>query len=206
MANMITVSRLPLLFLVVILLYVPSPVVQLVTVPLVILLILLDTIDGAVARARGEESLLGSVLDIMVDRSVELVMWIVFAHLRLVPVAIPIIFVVRGVVVDSLRAIGVGEGKTPFGSMTSSAGRWLTGSPWMRSSYGIVKLLSFAGLALSQSLISYAEVGRVSLSTAQTVHTVFLIMSWVATAFCIVRGVPVIVESLARLRGAPSAS
>jgi CDP-diacylglycerol---glycerol-3-phosphate 3-phosphatidyltransferase len=206
MANIITVSRFPLLFLIVILLYVPSPAVQFATAPLLIVLILMDTVDGMVARARGEESLLGSVLDIMVDRSVELVMWVVYAHLGLVPVAIPIVFVVRGVVVDSLRAIEVGEGKTPFGSMTSRLGRWLVASPFMRSSYGAVKLISFAGLALTRSLISYAEVGRVAPEAASASHTVFLLLSWVATFYCIVRGLPVVIESLARLGAEPQAS
>jgi CDP-diacylglycerol--glycerol-3-phosphate 3-phosphatidyltransferase len=205
MANAITVSRFPLLFVVVGLLYASSAAAQAVAVPLVILLILLDTIDGVVARARGETSLLGSVLDIMVDRSVELVLWVVYAHLRLVPVVIPIVFIVRGVVVDSLRAVEVSGGKTPFGSMTSRLGRWLVAGPVMRSSYGAVKLISFAGLALTQTLISYAALGRVSQASAGATHIVFLVLSWVATLFCIVRGVPVIVESVGRLKATAQA-
>jgi CDP-diacylglycerol--glycerol-3-phosphate 3-phosphatidyltransferase len=199
MANIITVARFPLLFLIAILLTLPSAGARAACVPLVLVLILMDSIDGLVARSRKEESLLGSVLDIMADRSVELVLWVVYAHLRLVPLAIPIIFIVRGTVVDSLRAIGVGAGKTPFGSTTSRLGRFLVGSPWMRSSYGIAKALAFTLLALTATLQLYAASGAVLAQTAQTTHTVALVLSWIATAFCIVRGLPVIIESFARL-------
>ena len=199
MANIITVSRFPLLFLIVILLTSPSAWARLATVPLVVLLIVMDTIDGLVARSRHEESLLGSVLDIMTDRSVELVMWVVYAHMGLVPLAIPIIFIVRGTVVDALRAVGVKQGTTPFGTTTSRIGSFLVGSPYMRSTYGIAKALAFTLLALTAALGSFVEIGRGSMQTVNTVHLVAMALSWIATAFCVVRGLPVIVESFAGL-------
>jgi len=199
MANIITVSRFPLLFLIVIMLTLPSAGARLTTVPLVVLLILMDTIDGLVARSRHEESLLGSVLDVMTDRSVELVMWVVFAHMRLVPLAIPIIFIIRGTVVDALRAVGVKQGTTPFGSTTSRIGSFLVGSPFMRSSYGIAKALAFTLLALTAALNTYVEIGRGSIQTVNTIHLVAMVFSWIATAFCVVRGLPVIIESFAGL-------
>jgi len=199
MANIITVSRFPLLFLIVIMLTLPSAGARLATVPLVVLLILMDTIDGLVARSRHEESLLGSVLDIMTDRSIELVMWVVFAHMRLVPLAIPIIFIIRGTVVDALRAVGVKQGTTPFGSTTSRIGSFLVGSPFMRSSYGIAKALAFTLLALTAALNTYVEIGRGSIQTVNTIHLVAMVLSWIATAFCVVRGLPVIIESFAGL-------
>ncbi len=199
MANIITVSRFPLLFLIVIMLTLPSAGARLATVPLVVLLILMDTIDGLVARSRHEESLLGSVLDIMTDRSIELVMWVVFAHMRLVPLAIPIIFIIRGTVVDALRAVGVKQGTTPFGSTTSRIGSFLVGSPFMRSSYGIAKALAFTLLALTAALNTYVEIGRGSIQTVNTIHLVAMVFSWIATAFCVVRGLPVIIESFAGL-------
>ena len=199
MANIITVSRFPLLFLIVIMLTLPSAGARLATVPLVVLLILMDTIDGLVARSRHEESLLGSVLDIMTDRSIELVMWVVFAHMRLVPLAIPIIFIIRGTVVDALRAVGVKQGTPPFGSTTSRIGSFLVGSPFMRSSYGIAKALAFTLLALTAALNTYVEIGRGSIQTVNTIHLVAMVLSWIATAFCVVRGLPVIIESFAGL-------
>ena len=200
MANLITIARFPLLIAIIVILYTPSPGLRLAGAILVPVLIGMDSLDGMLARSRGEESLLGSVLDIMADRSVEMVMWVVFAHLGLVPVAIPIIFIIRGVVTDSLRSVHVGEGETPFGSTKSSIGHWIVASPWMRSSYGVFKLLAFTGLALTHSLMAYADRGTVTRNTAETSLSIFLVISWIAVVFCITRGLPVIIESTARLR------
>jgi CDP-diacylglycerol--glycerol-3-phosphate 3-phosphatidyltransferase len=199
MANIITIARFPLLILVVLVLYAEHPLVQLVAVPLMALLIALDTIDGVVARHRREVSALGSVLDIMADRTIELVLWICYADLRLVPVMIPIIFVIRGTVVDSLRGFTVGAGQAPFSAMRTRVGRWLVVSPFMRTPYGLAKLASFAGLALTRSLMIYAGRGAVSPGTAQASLVVFSITSWIAVAFCLARGVPVVVEALPAL-------
>jgi CDP-diacylglycerol---glycerol-3-phosphate 3-phosphatidyltransferase len=200
MANTITLARFPLLILIILLLYMESPIARLISAALMVILIGMDMIDGLVARARQEDSLLGSVLDIMADRSVEQVMWVVYAHLGLISVAIPIIFILRGVIVDSLRAAQMGGGRTPFKVTQSPIGSWLVGSPWMRSSYGIVKLLSFTGLALTHALFAYSARGVVGGGVVETVWLVFRILSWVATAFCIVRGMPVIIESYSALQ------
>ena len=106
MANLITIGRFPVLIAIILLLYAPSPSARVTSAVLLILVIAMDSVDGIIARARDEESLLGSVLDIMVDRSVELVMWVCYADLGLIPVAIPIIYIVRGTIVDALRNIG----------------------------------------------------------------------------------------------------
>ncbi len=79
MANAITLARLPVLVGVVVLLYAGNPQVRIATAGLVLILILMDTIDGIVARRRREVGMLGSKLDIAVDRIVELVMWVVYA-------------------------------------------------------------------------------------------------------------------------------
>jgi len=80
LANWITLSRIPLLGIIIALLYGASATAQLIAAPLILVLILMDTLDGVLARARGETSLLGSVLDIAADRAVEYALWMVFAH------------------------------------------------------------------------------------------------------------------------------
>ena len=105
-ANGVTVLRFPLLVLVVWLLYQGNATAQLINVGLLGLLMLMDTLDGAVARWRGETSLMGSALDIATDRAVEIVLWVVFAHLQLVSVAVPLIVIIRGALVDSIRDAG----------------------------------------------------------------------------------------------------
>ncbi|MBC7235288.1 MAG: CDP-alcohol phosphatidyltransferase family protein [Chloroflexi bacterium] len=201
MANLITISRLPLLIVIVLLLLAESPMVRLVAAFLVLILIALDTVDGIIARRRGEVSILGSVLDIMADRAVELVMWVVYAHLRLIPVGIPIIYILRGTIVDSLRNMSVGESRAPFKTMRTRLGSWIVGSSWMRSSYGLSKLLSFTGLAVVHALAAYAARGAVAEGTVRILLTIFNLMSWVSVAFCLVRGLPVVIEHLVPLWG-----
>ena len=203
MANLITLSRFPVLIAVILLLGAPSPVARLVGAFAMAVLIALDTVDGVVARAREEVSLMGSVIDIMADRAVELVMWVVYAHLGLVPVGIPIIYIIRGTIVDSLRSVHVSEGKAPFKAMRTTLGQWLVGSPIMRTSYGVSKFLSFTGLAVTHALFALASRGDGSIRTAETSLLVFSIMSWISVGFCLVRGLPVIIEALQMLNRAP---
>jgi len=70
LATWITLARLPLLGACLAILYLGSPPVRLVGVALLFVGLLLDTVDGLVARARSETSLMGSVLDIAADRTI----------------------------------------------------------------------------------------------------------------------------------------
>jgi CDP-diacylglycerol---glycerol-3-phosphate 3-phosphatidyltransferase len=205
-ANTITVLRLPLLLVVIILLYAQSPGWRVAATPLIILLILMDTMDGIVARARDESTLLGSVLDIMADRTVELVLWICLSDLGLVPVIIPIIFVARGTIVDALRSVHVSEGQRPFDSVRHPISRALVKSPWMRTSYAVIKCVAFAGLALASALGLYAAQGAVSQAVVDGTRVAFQAVAWLATAFCLARGIPVIIEATSTLAKADTSA
>jgi CDP-diacylglycerol--glycerol-3-phosphate 3-phosphatidyltransferase len=189
LANLITMLRFPLLLLVVALLYVGGSVGQLVDVGLIALLILMDSLDGIVARWRHETTLVGSTLDVAADRAVEIVLWVVFAHLRLIPVVIPLIVIVRATLTDSIREVALRAGESPHGMMRGSITRWLVVSPPMRSSYGVIKALAFMTLALAAGL----QTGNVAGWAG--VWTVGLIAAWLATAMCVARGVPVILDA-----------
>lgn len=199
MANLITLARFPLLIVIVLLLYAMGSTPRIATVPLILLLIGMDSLDGMVARARDEASLLGSVLDIMMDRTVELVLWVVYAHLGLISVAIPLIYVVRGTVVDALRGLHVRKGETPFGAMRTEIGRWLVASSFMRGTYGVSKLVSFAGLAMTHALYAFALREAISTELVDKISIVFNITSWIAVIFCLARGLPVVVEAIPTL-------
>lgn len=200
MANAITLARLPLLVGVVVLLYAGNPQVRIGTAILVLILILMDTIDGIVARRRREVGMLGSKLDIAVDRIVELVMWVVYAHLNLISVAIPIIVIIRGGLVDTIRSFSLVWGQTSFGMMQTRWGRWLVGSSFMRSLYGVSKAAAFCLLALTLGLKGIWNDPEKA-GWADTVWFVAVALSWIATALCIVRGVPVLFEAPTLLRG-----
>lgn len=182
LANLITLSRFPLLVVIVLILYHGSPTLRLAGVALLFAGLMLDTVDGVVARKTGQTSLFGSVLDIAADRAYELVLWVAFADLGLIPVAIPLIVIVRTTLTDALRSIEVGQGTAPFEQHRSVVGRFLTGSAWMRTGYAASKVIAFCGLALALALNS-PLVGT------------FRAVAWVAVAFCVLRGLPVIVHA-----------
>jgi len=199
MANAITLARLPLLIVVVLLLYLGSPIVQVITAGIVLLLIFMDTLDGMVARHRQETGMLGSKLDIAVDRIVEQVLWIAYANLQLISVAIPIIFIIRGGLVDTVRAFSLVWGETSFGMMQTKWGRRLVASGFMRSLYGLTKAASFCLLALALGLRGlWADTPKAG--TAETVWIVAIALSWISTAICVIRGAPVLLEAPSLLR------
>ena len=189
LANSITLARFPLLVLLVWMLYAGDVWGRFLAVPGVLLLIVMDAIDGIVARRRNETSLLGSVLDIAADRAVEITLWVVFANLALIPIAIPIIFIIRGALTDSVREIGYAGGKTAHAQMSSDWGYWIVAGRPMRAGYGLVKAAAFMALALTLALQTIqSPLYEPSLLVA-------LVLSWASTVLCIVRGVPVVMEA-----------
>jgi CDP-diacylglycerol--glycerol-3-phosphate 3-phosphatidyltransferase len=181
------------------LLYVDNPTVHIITAGLVLFLIFMDTLDGMVARRRKEAGMLGSKLDIAVDRIVEQVLWIVYAHLHLISVAIPVIFIIRGGLVDTVRSFSLVWGETSFGMMQTKWGRRLVASNFMRSLYGISKAAAFCLLALAMGLRGLWA-GTPKAGTAETLWLVAVVLSWIATVICVIRGAPVLLEAPSLLR------
>jgi phosphatidylglycerophosphate synthase len=196
-ANFITISRIPLLVGFVLMLYLGGPAVRLASVPYLFIAILLDTVDGFIARRRQKSSLIGSVLDIAADRVYELVLWVALADLGAIPVAIPIIVITRTTLTDALRSIGVQQGQAPFQQHRSALARFLVGSPWMRSGYSIAKVLAFCGLTLAVALADYPP-GSTAARLAGPLLTTSQTIAWVAVALCIVRGIPVVAAPIGR--------
>lgn len=196
MANVITAIRLALLFLLVALAYWASPRWQLVDAPLLLLIIALDGLDGYVARARGETSAFGALFDIAVDRVVENVLWVVLAHLGFVPVWVAFVFIARGAIVDAIRYAGMAEGLTPYGAMRSPWGRFLVASRFMRGAYGTLKAATFGWIFLVQPLPALDPALWARWSEPAETLTRLLVLATVA--FCLARGLPVVVEFVLR--------
>lgn len=203
LANWITLSRFPLLLVIMLILYYGSPAAQLAGVVLLFVGLMLDTVDGMVARRTGQTSLFGSVLDIAADRTYELVLWVCFADLRMIPLVIPLIIIARTTLTDALRSIGVGQGTAPFAQHRTSLGRFLVGSTWMRTGYAVSKVVTFCGLALVLALSSLPEQSRYA-GWAAPLFRAFSLTAWVAVVFCVFRGLPVIISSLRRYWGVPA--
>lgn len=200
MANLITLGRLALLFLAVALIYFGNVAVITGTMFLVIFIFASDGIDGYVARRRGSSSQFGAVFDIVGDRIVENVFWIIFADLSLIPIWIPLMVLTRGFVVDGLRSISLAQGMTAFGEknmMRSAITRWLTAGRFMRGLYGYAKAGGFVFLTGLEAYKHHAAQGTwLGAVYDQTPFRVFgWAMVWLAVALTIVRAVPVIYDT-----------
>lgn len=198
-ANAITLSRLGLLGICVLLLYMPGVVSKVAAFALILLLIGLDGVDGWVARRRGEVSDLGAVMDIAIDRVVENVFWIVYADLGLVHVAVPLIVISRGIVTDAIRAYALAKGETAFAMMRTPWARWLVSGRPMRAFYGLLKAFVFAALALLMALEAWAPqapwLAPINLGVGSLVVLTVIIT--------LVRGAPVVYESRRFFFGEP---
>ena len=189
-ANLVAITRAVLAFLAIAILF-HQPQLYLLAVGMTITALLMDGLDGWVARRYGEVSRIGAVIDILTDRIVELTYWIAFAALGWIPAWIPIVVAVRGLLVDGARALAFERGLTAFGPTTmmrSKLGTFLVASRESSSAYGIAKASAFALM-----ILAYAP------ALPETARPVVLAMGLVsvyaAVALCVLRGVPVLLEA-----------
>ena len=133
MANLITIARLILLFVVIAMIHFRPVDLALLSMILLGVVFAGDGLDGWVARKRGSTSPFGAVFDIAGDRIVETVLWVFFAWERVIPLWVPFLVIVRGGIVDALRSMSYVEGmcsRKPAapGSTSCSASTWCAGS------------------------------------------------------------------------------
>lgn len=192
MANFITIFRVFLMFIGVYLVMAQQGnfTAYVWALILTILAFALDGVDGYFARKFHEESKLGALLDIMSDRIVENTFWIVFAVLGWLSVLFPLIALTRGFVTDTIRSAAMEKGLTPFGMQRNPICKWITGSKFMRITYAVAKVLAFIVIIASKIP---------NLPNADLVFTVGYWLAVIAIVFCVVRGLPVIIEAKAVL-------
>lgn len=196
--NAITIGRVFVAIGTCALLWIPSDTVRWTAFVLTALVIWGDGLDGYFARKLNQCTKLGAVLDIAGDRVVEMLYWIVFAVLGWIPIWIPITFLVRGTFVDAIRAQVAEQGYTPFGEKTmmqTGLGKFLVASNFSRFSYAIAKALAFCLLIAARTNQAPA-----------VVQTIAEGLAYFATAFCIIRGLPVLVEARGLLAGSSAAA
>lgn len=193
MANVVTLSRLVLLIVVIVIAYQPPSPYQFINVPLMIVLFVTDALDGYIARKRRESSLFGAMFDIAGDRIVEIFMWIVLADLGLVAIWVPLVFVGRGVIVDTIRASqAYGQHSTPFEAIRTPLGQWLVAGKFMRIFYAVLKAHAFCWLLLLLPMPFtlpgfWAEWGGL-------LNLVGQVLVYTTVVTCLARGLPVVVE------------
>ena len=169
LANIITLSRLLLTF-VVIALFGRHPTLDIVLIFSIALIFALDAVDGIVARKRNEITETGALLDTIADRIIENTFWIYFTAKGYLPIWMPIVVMARGVITDALqRTHGYPEKGWTYA---------LTRSRMSRALYGSLKMLTFICLAYAMFFKS------------PVLEEASLVLSTVAVGFCLLRGLP----------------
>ncbi|WP_306534000.1 CDP-alcohol phosphatidyltransferase family protein [Geobacter sp.] len=197
-ANIITLSRLVLLYVTLYIVSLNSLSLHIWALLLTFVLMVFDALDGMAARHFNVESEFGSVFDIVMDRIVESCYWIFFATRGVIPVAIPIIIISRGFVTDGIRSVALAQGMTAFGERSmqkTRLGRFIVTSRLSRGMINFLKILSFLMLILLDALNLPNAGGLINPDYHTSLRGIGIWTVYVTVAFCVIRGLPVIYES-----------
>ncbi|CAN5591452.1 hypothetical protein BH23CHL2_BH23CHL2_10210 [soil metagenome] len=209
MANLITAGRIFLLFVAVALLYSDVYGLLFFSGILIAIVIAADGLDGWVARRRGAASELGAVLDIAGDRVVENVLWVVFAHLDLIPIWVPLVVITRSFSVDVVRAALLSRGMTPFGEKTmmrSAFTQFLTAGRFSRAYYGWSKGLAFVFLAWMFAWETQPGRFLGIVYDNDIFRGIVWFIVYSSVAICVIRGIPVLYDALYYFRAEEQAA
>lgn len=192
LANIVSVARIFVAYVAIGLLFVHTTWAYISAFFLTAVAFAMDGLDGYIARKFNQSSEWGSVLDILGDRIVEVSYWTVFAVLGWINIIFPLICVARAFTTDGIRSVALSKGMTAFGdkSMQSTAwGKFICASRFMRISYAVAKVMAF------MLLIVVFTPGMEVWSGTPLLHTITMILAWIAIIFCVVRAIPVVIES-----------
>ena len=159
----------------------------------------LDALDGHIARKRKMATPVGAQLDILGDRMIENVYFTYFAVVGMVSLWLPVLFFARGAATDFLRGLAMKAGHSGWGAnamLQTWWGRALVGSRWSRGLYAAMKCLCFCYLGLELALTRgpVALVGELAADVLVMIRVGAQVLTWMTAAFCVVRGLPVLVE------------
>src|SRR5579871_4351261 len=176
-----------------------GPWFNLAGVVLTVASIALDALDGHLARKRHMATPVGAQIDILGDRMIENMYFTYFAVVGMVSLWLPILFFARGAATDFLRGQALKAGHSGWGAnsmLQTWWGRALVTSRWSRGLYAVMKCLCFCYLGLELALTRgpVALVGTLANDMHITIRTLAHVLTWATAAFCIVRGLPVLIE------------
>jgi CDP-diacylglycerol--glycerol-3-phosphate 3-phosphatidyltransferase len=168
-------------------------------VVLTVAALVLDALDGQIARARKLATPVGAQLDILGDRMIENMFFTYFAVVGMVSLWLPILFFARGAATDFLRALALRAGHSGWGASAMLQSCWaraIVASRWSRGLYAGLKCACFCYLGLELALTRgpVALLGPVSLDTHAAIRAGAQTLAWMTAAFCVLRGLPVLVE------------
>src|SRR6266699_3251417 len=191
---------------------------NLTAVGLTVAAIVLDALDGHIARKKKMATPVGAQLDILGDRMIENVYFTYFAVVGMVSLWLPVLFFARGAATDFLRGLAMKAGRSGWGARAMLETWWgqaLVASRWSRGLYAAMKCLCFCylGLELALKRGPLAMVGELAADAHATIRLGASVLTWMNAAFCLVRGLPVLVDgwkyfagSVGQARGSKSAT
>ena len=179
---------------------------NLLAVALTVASIALDALDGHIARKKKMATPVGAQLDILGDRMIENVYFTYFAVVGMVSLWLPILFFARGAATDFLRGLALKAGHSGWGSnglLQTWWGRALVASRWSRGLYAAMKCLCFCYLGLELALTRgpVAFVSGLGGGVSATIRMGAQALTWATAVFCLVRGLPVLVEGWKHFAG-----
>src|SRR5216684_4044196 len=145
---------------------------NLAAVGLTVAAIALDALDGHIARKKKMATPVGAQLDILGDRMIENVYFTYFAVVGMVSLWLPILFFARGAVTDFLRGLAMKAGHSGWGA-----------NAMLRTWWG------------------QALVGELAPDIQPMIRAGADVLTWMTAAFCLVRGLPVLVEGWKYIAG-----
>lgn len=168
-------------------------------VALTVAAIALDALDGHLARKKQMATPLGAQLDVLGDRMIENVYFTYFAVVGMVSLWLPVLFFARGAATDFLRGLALKAGHSGWGAsgmLQTWWGRALVASRWSRGLYAAMKCICFCYLGLELALTRgpVALLGTVAGDTHMTIRATAQVLTWATAVFCVVRGLPVLIE------------
>src|SRR5262244_1874 len=183
---------------------------NLAAVALTVAAIALDALDGHLARKKQMATPLGAQLDVLGDRMLENVYFTYFAVVGMVSLWLPILFFARGAATDFLRGLALKAGHSGWSAnsmLETWWGRALVASRWSRGLYAAMKCLCFCYLGLELALTrgSVALIGTIAGDVHMTIRALANVLVWTTAAFCLVRGLPVLIEGWKYFAGAAAA-
>jgi len=167
---------------------------------LTVMAIVLDGVDGYLARRQGLSTPLGAQIDILGDRVVENLFFTFFAVSGLISFWVPVLFFVRGTITDFIRGVASRWGRSGFGRQSMLEGWWaraVVASRFSRGAYATLKCICFCYLGLLIPLrrlnapMLEAWLGRSAQFWEVTIGQGLV---GVTLGFCLLRAVPVIWE------------
>ncbi len=179
---------------------------NLTAVGLTVAAIALDALDGHIARKKKMATPMGAQLDILGDRMIENVYFTYFAVVGMVSLWLPVLFFARGAATDFLRGLAMKAGHSGWGGdamLRTWWGRTLVASRWSRGLYAAMKCLCFCYLGLELALTRgpVAMVGELAADAHAMIRIGAHVLTWMTATFCLVRGLPVLVEGWEYIAG-----